>query len=91
MGRTIVSERILKIGVGELKTIRIKCKGCKAISEIQIDNLTSHFPECKCAHCPAVLIQGSVGTKAFESLQAALKELRESSRMEVEFVVSAEE
>jgi hypothetical protein len=91
MGRTVVSEHILKIGVGELQTIRIKCNGCKAISEIQVDALNSRFQESKCAHCEAVLIPGMAGPSAFESLQTALKELRESKRMEVEFVVPADE
>ena len=83
-----MGEHILKIGVGELTKIRLTCKNCGTVAEMELENIGVRFHNCQCPFCQRpYLTGGAVSPDPFERLRTALKSVREADNLTLEFVI----
>lgn len=85
-----MSETVLKILLGELKTVRILCKGkngkgCRGIVELPVEAIAELYRDQKCPLCGVDIPNTS--TNHLEQLGKTLIALRDFKTFEVEFVI----
>jgi DNA repair exonuclease SbcCD ATPase subunit len=85
-----MSETVLRILLGELKTVRILCKGhsgrsCKGVVELSVEAMAELYKDQKCPLCGADIPNTS--TNHLEQLGKALVALRDFKTFDVEFVI----
>jgi hydrogenase maturation factor HypF (carbamoyltransferase family) len=83
-----MSEKLLKLFLDDLKSIRIVCRNCGSAIEIPIDKL-HHASAVVCPGCPPTekTLLRSAKSDNLARLAAALTELKMSKDFNVEFVV----
>jgi hypothetical protein len=84
-----MSETILKILASELETLRITCleEKCGAVVELPVSRLhESSTKEVSCPMCRAK-IRSSLGTDPLSKLASALHDLKNTSGVEVSFIL----
>ncbi len=84
-----MSQKLLKLLLSELGRVRIVCRKCGSVSEIDVDNL-GNVGQFYCPGCPSsgkTVIEGN----QLGALAHALRKLRELKDIEVEFVVPEKE
>jgi uncharacterized CHY-type Zn-finger protein len=82
-----MSEHILRIGLSELKVVRIVCVACGAVLEVSMDKLMRQ--ENSCAYCQAPFGQVAKQFQALENAAAILES--QSDKLRVEFVIAVGE
>lgn len=85
-----MSETVLRILLGELTTVRIRCKGhsgrpCPGIVELSIEAMTELYRNQKCPLCGADI--PNTATNHLEQLGKSLTALRDFKTFDVEFVL----
>jgi hypothetical protein len=86
-----VSEKILRLLLTDLSTVRIKClaPGCGVVSEMPVEDLPKNFANGLCPFCGTRLIQAVPPGQGneFAWLAAAFRGLGALTHLEVQFVV----
>lgn len=85
-----MSEKILRILLTELETMRVKCLSCKTVTELRTDALDPTRPFVHCPHCQE-LWSAHNSENAFNQLQFAIFRLtRPTNKFQIEFVIRDE-
>jgi hypothetical protein len=90
-----MSEKLLKIMLAELETIRIVCKDCKTVFEFPLDNLEKAFrtkdKTWECPHCHNPVMGDSSGSATggpFVPLLKAIRLLKDAhEKIDVQFII----
>jgi hypothetical protein len=91
----VVAEKILKIPLSELATIRLICKrqNCGGVAEIPVSRLVALVGQVTCPSCNQAfsvpVIGGPGGLGGLKALGKSLENLAPTADMMVEFVVPA--
>jgi hypothetical protein len=86
------TEKLLKLLLSDLETIRIVCRQCKAAVEVPIDRL-SNAADILCPGCPPTgktVLRPAKGSD-LANLAAAIIRLKQAKDVEIEFVVPEKE
>lgn len=86
-----MAERIIKIPIGELTTVRIRCLRCDTIAEIATDQLGEKFRRGVCLFCGNLLQTANTPENGFELLRMAFQAFAGRKDMvQVEFPVKGD-
>lgn len=85
-----MSVTVLRILLQELEQVRLTCKSCQSVVELNINS--DNFRGIQiCPLCRAKLIDNHSGRTALDSLSVALNEIKKATNLGMEFVIPAKE
>jgi hypothetical protein len=81
-----MSEKILKVLLSDLHTVRVLCKQCRAIVELSLEDLAKKYQSGYCPICKACLVAPSDNT--IVDLSNAIRGLQElHQHLNIEFLL----
>lgn len=84
--RGVIMEKLLRVKLSELSTLRITCGACGIVTELKLTDLPAKEMN-RCKHCDSVVIASEGGRNQVSTMALAILQLQKNSSATFEFVI----